>query len=158
MEAGDVEKVLDLEHAGATIAFAAIFDQERHPFPRDAVRERWRAEMADPRIECLVVEADGEVAGFVALRGVELLHFGTAPGTWGSGLASAALQHAERRMSAGGVQRAWLWVMEDNARARRFYERCGWTRVEGRSQSAYAPYPALLRYERDVPWAPVEEA
>ncbi len=157
MGSGDVEEVVDLEHAGAVIAFAAIFDQGRHPFPRDAVRGRWTTEIDDPEVECLVVEADGEVAGFVALRGDELLHFGTAPGTWGSGLASAALREAERTMSVGGVPRAWLWVMEDNVRARRFYARCGWARVEGRARSAFAPHPVLLRYERDLPWAPAQE-
>ncbi len=156
MESADVDEVLDLEHAGAAIAFVAIFDQDEHPFPRDVVERRWRGEMDDPRIECLVVEREGRVEGFVALRGSELLHFGTAPGTWGGGLAGEALHLAEVRMSGGGVGRAWLWVMEDNVRARRFYERHGWSKVEGRSSSEFAPYPALVRYERDLPWSPLE--
>jgi RimJ/RimL family protein N-acetyltransferase len=30
------------------------------------------------------------------------------------------------RLRAGGFEQAILWVLEDNPRARAFYERCGW--------------------------------
>jgi L-glutamine:scyllo-inosose aminotransferase/L-glutamine:2-deoxy-scyllo-inosose/3-amino-2,3-dideoxy-scyllo-inosose aminotransferase len=42
-----------------------------------------------PDIDVYVIENDdGAVAGFAATRGGELLHFGTAVETWGSGLAA----------------------------------------------------------------------
>jgi hypothetical protein len=45
----------------------------------------------------------------------------------GTGLAGLLLAEAERLVAAGGHPRAWLAVASGNARARRFYEREGWT-------------------------------
>ena len=43
-----------------------------------------------------------------------------------------------------------LWVLADNARARRFYERHGWT-ADGASQALTIPgAPIEVRYEQDV--------
>ena len=43
----------------------------------------------------------------------------------GTDLAPALLAEAERQVAAGGHEVAWLAVVAGNARARRFYERCG---------------------------------
>ena len=45
----------------------------------------------------------------------------------GSGVATALLSEAERLVRANGHDRAWLAVVTGNARARRFYQRSGWT-------------------------------
>jgi predicted cupin superfamily sugar epimerase len=45
----------------------------------------------------------------------------------GSGVAGVLLAEAERLVASGGHSRAWLAVATGNARARRFYERQGWT-------------------------------
>lgn len=52
------------------------------------------------------------------------------------------------RMRSAGVTRAWLSVFTGNERARRFYERLGWTPTGERSRSTFAPCPELLQYER----------
>lgn len=36
------------------------------------------------------------------------------------------LRAAEQRLAADGFTHAYLWVVDGNARARRFYEREGW--------------------------------
>jgi ribosomal protein S18 acetylase RimI-like enzyme len=58
---------------------------------------------------------------------------------------------AESAMRAHGFDRAVLWVLEANARARSFYERRGWgwdgTRAEHRFDLADLP---ILRYARDL--------
>jgi ribosomal protein S18 acetylase RimI-like enzyme len=36
------------------------------------------------------------------------------------------LDHTETRLRAEGFESAVLWVLEDNPRARSFYERFGW--------------------------------
>jgi ribosomal protein S18 acetylase RimI-like enzyme len=36
------------------------------------------------------------------------------------------MEHVEQRLQAEGFATAVLWVLEDNPRARRFYERHGW--------------------------------
>ena len=56
----------------------------------------------------------------------ELYAFYFRPDTWGSGAASALMEHTEERFRAEGFETAVLWVLEDNPRARRFYEKHGW--------------------------------
>lgn len=46
---------------------------------------------------------------------------------WGSGLGRALLSRAVDELTRGGFREAVLWVLEANERARRFYERHGWT-------------------------------
>ena len=92
-----------------------------------------RAEM-HRRSPPVVAEVDGEIVGFVSVGA------GTDPGTdgelyaiyvlavhWGSGVGRALMQAGEERLRELGHQHAILWVLEDNPRARRFYEAAGWT-------------------------------
>ena len=57
----------------------------------------------------------GEVFGFY-------LH----PDAWGSGVADALMARCVDHLVGVGFPRAVLWVLRDNPRARRFYERAGW--------------------------------
>jgi len=52
----------------------------------------------------------------------------------GTGAGTALLTHARDWLAAQGFGRASLWVLETNARARRFYEREGW-RPDGESKA-----------------------
>lgn len=151
MTAGDLDEVLLVQQQGAQMGLANIFPQDRYPFPRERVRARWEDEVADPGVDCFVVLGDGgTVAGFAAVRGNEFLHFGTAIWSWGTGLAGSAHDQLLGHWRARGYERAWLRVFEDNLRARRFYERRGWTPTGERSQSRFAPYPVLLTYQLGV--------
>jgi GNAT superfamily N-acetyltransferase len=47
----------------------------------------------------------------------------------GSGIADLLLDSAERQVADHGHAVAWLAVVDGNARARRFYERRGWSDV-----------------------------
>ena len=86
------------------------------------------AERAARRItDATVAVADGAVAGFVMIAGDELDQVYVAPAQRGTGLAAALLAEAVRLIAAAGHRTAWLAVIAPNARARRFYERCGWT-------------------------------
>ena len=49
------------------------------------------------------------------------------PDAWGDGSAGALIEHVDERLRAEGFADAVLWVLEDNPRARAFYERHGWT-------------------------------
>jgi len=84
------------------------------------------------------------------VRGDELLHFGTAVETWGSGFAAAAHDQVVRRLAATGSPRAWLRVFEENRRARRFYEKLGWHGTDRTSRSPFPPHPVLVEYELDL--------
>jgi putative acetyltransferase len=84
-------------------------------------RERWRNELvADAAI--VVAEQAGELKGFVTIDATGYLdQLVVAPAHWGSELATMLVDEAKRR----SPERITLLVNTDNARAIRFYERCG---------------------------------
>jgi ribosomal protein S18 acetylase RimI-like enzyme len=57
----------------------------------------------------------------------ELYGFYVHPCAWGTGAATALIDAAEERLRQLGFGEAVLHVFRDNPRARRFYERAGWT-------------------------------
>jgi GNAT superfamily N-acetyltransferase len=89
-----------------------------------------------------IAERDGEIIGLVTCmqeRGTgELRDLYVVPDAWGSGVAAAlhetALDWMRRR-----ADEAILWVGEANGRARRFYEREGWTPDGERRASSLGP-------------------
>ena len=84
-------------------------------------RERWRGELV-PNAAIIVAEQAGALAGFVTIDPSGYLdQLVVAPDHWGSKLATELVDEAKRR-SPDGVT---LKVNADNARAIRFYERCG---------------------------------
>ena len=89
-----------------------------------AFRERTPSRVADTAV---AVDDDGTLLGFVMVVGDEVEQVFVAPAGRGTGLASELLAEAERRVAAGGHASAWLAVVVGNARARRFYERQGWS-------------------------------
>jgi GNAT superfamily N-acetyltransferase len=89
--------------------------------------ESFRTRAAGRVADATVAVAGEEVAGFVMVAGDEVEQVYVAAGHRGSGVAGLLLTEAERLVAAGGHRRAWLAVATGNARARRFYERSGWT-------------------------------
>ena len=116
MRPDDVAAVLEAQEPAAVAGLAEVFPQDRYPFPRDAVAARWRAELQDPDIDCFVIQRLGSVAGFAALRGTEVLHFGVALEEWGSGLAVEAHDDLVARIGTTSTY-PWLRVYVGNARA-----------------------------------------
>ena len=149
----DVDALLDVQQPAAVEGLGHIFPQDQHPFSRAAVAERWLTEIADPEVYVyLCTEEDGSVQGFAAVRSHELLHFGTALPTWGTGLASR-LHDALLRVTAQTLGRPTtltLRVFDENQRARRFYVKHGWTPTGRTSRTTFAPHPLLLEYERHL--------
>jgi ribosomal protein S18 acetylase RimI-like enzyme len=68
------------------------------------------------------------------------------------GVGRRLLAAVERSLREHGFRRAVLWVLEDNARARAFYERAGWGWDGTRSEHRFDDGPDLpiLRYARDL--------
>jgi GNAT superfamily N-acetyltransferase len=102
--------------------------------------ERARERLADPEVWCLLAERDGEAAGHVAFMPARihanpsdepgLAHFWqlfVREPWWGSGLATALHAEAVREAAARGFSAMRLFTPAGQARARRFYEREGWT-------------------------------
>src|SRR5260370_36364623 len=131
---------MDVQHSGALRALTHIFPQDAYPFPRAAIQSRWATEIANPDVDVYVIEHDdGQIAGFAAIRDNELLHFGTAVETWGTGLAAAAHSRLIDRLAATGAANARLRVFEENRRARRFYEKLGWRRTDRLNPTSLPP-------------------
>jgi len=146
----DVAALLDVQQEGAIHGLGHVFPQEQHPFPRETIAVRWKAEIATPGIDVyLYTEDHGTIRGFAATQDNEILHFGTALSTWGSGLASqfhdALLEAMIDNLSTTTLR---LRVFEENHRARRFYEKHGWRPTGISSRTTFPPHPRLLEYER----------
>jgi ribosomal protein S18 acetylase RimI-like enzyme len=90
-------------------------------------RESFETRAAERAGDTTVAEIGGAVAGFVMVVGDEVEQVYVAAEHRGSGVAGALLAEAERQIGAAGHEQAWLAVVAGNARARRFYERSGWT-------------------------------
>src|SRR6187397_2021797 len=56
----------------------------------------------------------------------EVWDFYVHPDPWGSGAATQLMDHVEDRLESEGFVTVVLWELDDNPRARRFYERQGW--------------------------------
>ncbi|MFY9915807.1 MAG: GNAT family N-acetyltransferase [Nocardioidaceae bacterium] len=149
----DLDCLLVVQEAGAVAGLSHIFPQDTHPFPREVVRRRWLDEIEDPGVDAYVSIEEGQVNGFAATRDCELLHFGTALDTWGTGLAKqlhdAVLECFAQRLPTD-TSHLRLRVFEANLRARRFYEKLGWRLTGERSQTSFPPHPVLVEYH--LPW------
>jgi GNAT superfamily N-acetyltransferase len=102
----------------------------------DELAERWRRTWIDADdAGTLVAEADGEVIGFVSVGAAEADETGGPRGElralylledrWGTGLGRALFDAGVEWLDRCH-ERPILWVLTDNHRARRFYERQGW--------------------------------
>jgi GNAT superfamily N-acetyltransferase len=84
-----------------------------------------------------VADDDGRVVGFVSTGACELYSIYALPEAWGSGAGPALMSAAVEQLRGEGCGDAVLWVLEDNPRARRFYEREGWEPDGGRKEDDF---------------------
>jgi len=89
--------------------------------------ESFRIRAAERVADTTVAVVGNEVAGFVMVVGDEVEQVYVSRDHRGSGVAGVLLDEAVRQVKANGHAEAWLAVATGNARARRFYERSGWT-------------------------------
>lgn len=122
--AADMAAVADLWHRGWHDGHAGHVPEgltAARTLP--AFHERTPTRVADTTV---AVSGDGELLGFVMVVGDEVEQVFVGAAARGTGLADVLVAEAERQVAAGGHEVAWLAVVAGNARARRFYERCGW--------------------------------
>jgi GNAT superfamily N-acetyltransferase len=131
------------------------------PDPREEL-ERARERLGDPEVWCLLAEEDGEAAGHVAFMPARihanpsdepgLAHFWqlfVREPWWGSGLATTLHAEAVREAAARGFTAMRLFTPAGQARARRFYEREGWTAAAEPSDAPEFGMP-LVEYRRAI--------
>ncbi|MCV7102045.1 GNAT family N-acetyltransferase [Mycobacterium palustre] len=80
----------------------------------------------------------------------ELMALYVDPAYLGTGVGRLLITAARERLRGLGVAGALLWVLDGNARARRFYERDGWWRDGAWRTETFDGQPVRqLRYRRD---------
>jgi len=99
---------------------------------------RWKRRLSGrhPGKETWVVEGDGAVVGFARTGPCrdpdagpswgEVYTIYLSPEWWGCGAGRALFAHAVASLSARDFRPLVVWVVETNARARRFYGQAGW--------------------------------
>ena len=145
----DAEAIGAVHVAAARAAYRGMMPDDYLDSENAATRsQRWRQALAagggrgvaltpEGRVVLLVAEdAEGKIVGIAAIGGDraepdpvrgELQMINVSPEAWGRGVAKLLLGGAEDELRDMGFQEAVLWVLESNARARRFYEREGWS-------------------------------
>ena len=103
-------------------------------------RELWDVVLAEdawPRSGVLLAENEDCVAGFAHFRPArdededpsliaEITAIYLVPEVWGTGTGRALMTSSLNVLAHAGYREATLWVLNTNARARRFYESAGW--------------------------------
>ena len=122
--------------------------------PAELVAERtpesFAARAAARVTDTTVAVIGDEVAGFIMVTGDEVEQVYVDARHRGSGVAGTLLAEAERLVAAGGHEKAWLAVVPGNARARRFYERRGWSDEGGFDYRAAGVLVPCRRYVKAV--------
>jgi GNAT superfamily N-acetyltransferase len=136
-----------------------------HVFPADELEaislerriDYWRPVLAGST-GVLVTEVGGEVAGFASVgscrdadgEGVgELFAIYVDPAHWGTGIGRDLGIAADDALRGLGFDEATLWVLEDNPRARRFYEAGGWRLDGGRRTGTHLGVETVeVRYRK----------
>lgn len=105
----------------------------------------------------LVAESEGEIVAFCwpapsSEDGCgEILSIYAHPDHWGRGHGRALLEAAENHLRDQGFERALLWVLDTNHRAREFYERQGWSVGSGMKLEEIGGVRITeVRYEKEL--------
>ena len=129
---------------------------ELDALPVDAERWRSRLHVPPPGWSTVVCEVEGRVVGFASTGPSrdedeigELYAIYVDPDQWSTGAGRALMAAAEQRLAAD-YDAALLWVLEDNPRARGFYERVGWA-PDGvrKAEERFGVRAAEVRYRKD---------
>jgi ribosomal protein S18 acetylase RimI-like enzyme len=90
---------------------------------------------------------DDEDAGLVG----EIKAIYVIPEAWGKGTGKRLMASALGRLAVAGYAQATLWVLDSNARARRFYEKGGWKQDGAARWGNGADFPMQeVRYRKQL--------
>ncbi|MEU9160926.1 GNAT family N-acetyltransferase [Streptomyces sp. NPDC048424] len=165
MDAADIEAVSTIRVRGWQAAYAGIVPRtylDAMTVESDAaLRRQW---FSQPRGESRDLVAVGEhgPVGWACFgpcrsripgprRVAEVYALYVSPDLIGRGIGRRLLDEAHSRMAGQGFETSALWVLHDNQRARRFYERAGY-RADGATQDDVYDEVTLteLRYRRGL--------
>lgn len=129
--------VATIQVHGHRFAYAGILPQPASTEEWIARRtEAWRTQLASDDARHTFVAERERAIGFVTVGPAEepqlagigkLFALYLEPDVIGRGVGRALCERGVVELRAGGFAEAILWVLEENERARRFYERAGWS-------------------------------
>jgi ribosomal protein S18 acetylase RimI-like enzyme len=154
----DSEAIETIRVRGWQAAYRHVFPAaELDALPIDPVR--WRPRLVSPPAgwSTFVAQDREAVIGFASVgpsrdaRGLgELYAIYVDPAAWSTGAGRALIERAEERLAAD-YEAATLWVLEDNPRARAFYERAGWVPDGARkAEERWGVRAPEVRYRREL--------
>ncbi|WP_327733127.1 GNAT family N-acetyltransferase [Streptomyces nojiriensis] len=135
MTEADVAAVSEIRVTGWQAAYAGIVPRsylDRMTVEADAhQRRKYFTKPDKSTIDLVAVDAEGAVVGWACLgpsrtAAGELYALYVQPSLIGSGIGRALLQAVHANALTSGFGSVLLWVLTDNTRARRFYERAGY--------------------------------
>jgi ribosomal protein S18 acetylase RimI-like enzyme len=104
---------------------------------RATFERNWQGILHRPHRTTLVIESHGRAIGYIAfgpastpsreLADGEIIGLYVHPDHWGQGAGSKLLAEALVQLEQRRFSRVIVWTMRDNARARRFYQKHGFT-------------------------------
>jgi GNAT superfamily N-acetyltransferase len=145
----DAQDLLAIHRAAAVTAYAHVFPADRYAYPEQHVLDGLLGRLAEGS-GTIVAEDDAELVGFAVVAACRLEQLYVRPDRWGTGVGPLLHDAAVERRRCAGDGRLRLWTLEQNVRARRFYERRGW-RLDGTTKTAgHPPYPTDVGYALDL--------
>ena len=147
----DAPTIAELWHLGWRDGHLGHVSQQlievRH---EDSFRRRAAQRVNDTTVALV----QGQIAGFVMVVDNEIEQIYVSAHHRGEGVADMLMADAERRIKDAGYASAWLAVVAGNTRARRFYERRGWSDrglFEYAAAGEHGPIPVPShRYVKDL--------
>jgi GNAT superfamily N-acetyltransferase len=155
----DVSRLAEIHLSGWRHAYRGLVSDHELFVERQVVKsiKMFTQIIADtPERVCLF--DDGILKGFAlhlscreedALAAWEIGAIYVQPEFIGTGVGTAIVGRVEAIARAAGALAMKLWVLEQNAKARRFYEKCGY-RPDGRSKMIEDWQQTELRYHKDL--------
>jgi GNAT superfamily N-acetyltransferase len=166
MALADCDRVAQIRVGGWRSAYQGLIPQSHLDglsVEEDAERRRAYLSQGDGSVVNLVAEVTGgELVGWachgpyrqgeVRTEDAELYAIYVHPDHVGQGVGQALLTESVARCTAAGHGRLLLWVLKENDRARRFYERAGF-RADGAEEPFDVEGVAVpeVRYARALP-------
>jgi GNAT superfamily N-acetyltransferase len=173
--AGDAAAVAAVQRAAWIAAYSGIVAADvidRITAPDEGARIR-QTFLTRPWQRMLVAVGDGGVVGYASF-GAELDVLGSPwphprsaagsagstgelyalyvhPDRWSTGAGRVLMATVLQRLASAGYERAVLWVLEENDRARRFYARAGFAPDGARNTLGGLGGVPEVRYRRDLP-------
>ena len=134
----DIPAIVALQARSWRSAYRGIVDDAfLDAIPMQHWMESWRALFFTPYARCFVAEQDDRLVGFASVGKPEFVE-DVGPSVaelhtiyidaslYGRGVGQLLMTTCLDHLRQQGFTEVILWVIEDNARGRRFYERGGW--------------------------------